>query len=49
MCSSCADILLFAAFKWAASRPSLLTDTNDAFDQVRDLSDCDGRGGGGVD
>lgn len=31
--SSCADILLFAAFKWQASRPSLLTDTNDAFDQ----------------
>ena len=33
MNSSCADILLFAAYKWMSSRPSLLRDTNDAFDQ----------------
>ncbi|KAI9188902.1 pre-mRNA-splicing factor 8 [Blastocladiella emersonii ATCC 22665] len=32
MNSSCADILLFAAFKWAVSKPSLLSDTKDAFD-----------------
>jgi len=33
MNSSAADILLFAAFKWAVSRPSLMADTNDQFDQ----------------
>jgi len=27
MNSSCADILLFAAYKWNISRPSLLADT----------------------
>lgn len=32
MNSSCADILLLAAFKWHMSRPSLLMDTGDAFD-----------------
>ncbi|EKX45108.1 hypothetical protein GUITHDRAFT_87243 [Guillardia theta CCMP2712] len=33
MNSSCADILLFAAYKWHISKPSLLTDSNDQFDQ----------------
>nr|CCA15592.1 PRP8 premRNA processing factor 8 homolog (S. cerevisiae) putative [Albugo laibachii Nc14]CCA16349.1 PREDICTED: similar to CG8877PA putative [Albugo laibachii Nc14] len=32
MNSSCADILLFAAYKWQMSRPSLLHDTKDSFD-----------------
>lgn len=32
MNSSCADILLFAAYKWDVSQPSLLHDTNDQFD-----------------
>jgi pre-mRNA-processing factor 8 len=32
MNSSCADILLFAAYKWNVSKPSLLTDTKDSFD-----------------
>jgi pre-mRNA-processing factor 8 len=32
MNSSCADILLFAAYKWQISRPSLLNDTSDQFD-----------------
>lgn len=32
MNSSCADILLIAAYKWQASRPSLLTDSNDSYD-----------------
>jgi pre-mRNA-processing factor 8 len=32
MNSSCADILLFAAYKWNVSKPSLLHDTKDAFD-----------------
>eukprot|EP00455_Lapot_gusevi_P014731 TRINITY_DN173_c0_g1_i12.p1 TRINITY_DN173_c0_g1~~TRINITY_DN173_c0_g1_i12.p1 ORF type:complete len:1609 (+),score=412.81 TRINITY_DN173_c0_g1_i12:359-4828(+) len=32
MNSSCADILLFAAFKWQISKPSLVTDNNDSFD-----------------
>jgi len=27
MNSSCADILLFAAYKWNVSKPSLMTDT----------------------
>ena len=33
MNSSCADVLLFAAYRWAMSRPSLMADTSDAFDQ----------------
>lgn len=33
MNSSCADILLFAAYKWTMSKPSLMGDTNDVFDQ----------------
>lgn len=32
MNSSCADILLFAAFKWQVSKPSLLTDNKDTFE-----------------
>lgn len=32
MNSSCADILLFAAYKWQISRPSLLNDSSDQFD-----------------
>ena len=32
MNSSCADILLLAAYKWQISKPSLLTDANDNFD-----------------
>lgn len=32
MNSSCADLLLYAAYKWQISRPSLLNDTNDSFD-----------------
>lgn len=32
MNSSCADILLFAAYKWTVSKPSLVTDGSDAFD-----------------
>jgi len=32
MNSSCADLLLFAAYKWNVSKPSLLTDTRDTFD-----------------
>jgi hypothetical protein len=32
MNSSCADVLLFAAYKWQISKPSLLTDSNDQFD-----------------
>ncbi|XP_023634422.1 pre-mRNA-processing-splicing factor 8A isoform X2 [Capsella rubella] len=33
MNSSCADILLFGVCKWAMSKPSLVTDSNDMFDQ----------------
>merc|ERR1719387_2613742 len=33
MNSSCADILLFAAFKWQISKPSLLSEGKDVFDQ----------------
>jgi hypothetical protein len=29
---NCADILLFASFKWQISRPSLITDANDNYD-----------------
>ena len=29
MNSSCADILLFAAYKWQMSKPSLMADVND--------------------
>jgi pre-mRNA-processing factor 8 len=32
MNSSCADILLFAAYKWNVSKPSLLNDQKDNFD-----------------
>ena len=32
MNSSCADILLFAAYKWQVARPSLLHDTKDSYD-----------------
>ncbi|KAM3184921.1 Pre-mRNA-processing-splicing factor 8 [Hymenolepis weldensis] len=32
MNSSCADILLFASYKWPVSRPSLLADTKDTMD-----------------
>jgi pre-mRNA-processing factor 8 len=32
MNSSCADILLFAAYKWQVSKPSLLTDIKDNFE-----------------
>ena len=34
MNSSCADILLFAAYKWNVSRPSLLADTKDVMDST---------------
>ena len=33
MNSSCADILLFAAYKWAMSKPSLVAESKDVFDQ----------------
>lgn len=33
MNSSCADILLFAAYKWPVSKPSLIVDSKDSFDQ----------------
>eukprot|EP00746_Dinoflagellata_sp_MGD_P153981 gnl/MRDRNA2_/MRDRNA2_84578_c0_seq1.p1 gnl/MRDRNA2_/MRDRNA2_84578_c0~~gnl/MRDRNA2_/MRDRNA2_84578_c0_seq1.p1 ORF type:complete len:2332 (+),score=9.13 gnl/MRDRNA2_/MRDRNA2_84578_c0_seq1:810-6998(+) len=33
MNSSCADLLLFAAFKWLISKTSVLAETNDIFDQ----------------
>merc|ERR1719387_938818 len=33
MNSSCADLLLFAAFKWLISKTSLMADVNDLFDQ----------------
>ncbi len=32
MNSSCADILLFAAYKWQVSKPSLIGEPNDSFD-----------------
>jgi pre-mRNA-processing factor 8 len=32
MNSSCADILLFAAYKWNVSKPSLLNDNKDTMD-----------------
>lgn len=32
MNSSCADILLFASYKWQVSNPSLVSQTNDTFD-----------------
>lgn len=28
-----ADILLFAAYRWSMSKPSLMADSNDSFDQ----------------
>lgn len=33
MNSSCADVLLFAAYKWQMSKPSLMAEPKDAFDQ----------------
>jgi len=33
MNSSCADILLFAAYKWPVAKPSLMADSSDQFDQ----------------
>ena len=33
MNSSCADVLLFAAFKWQISKPSLIQEQKDVFDQ----------------
>ncbi|KAL3690748.1 hypothetical protein R1sor_004399 [Riccia sorocarpa] len=33
MNSSCADILLFAAYKWPMSKPSLVSESKDVFDQ----------------
>ena len=33
MNSSCADVLLFAAFKWPVSKPSLMGEERDVFDQ----------------
>ena len=32
LCVAIADILLLAAYKWQMSRPSLMTDSNDAYD-----------------
>lgn len=32
MNSSCADILLFAAYRWNMCKPSLMADQNDVFD-----------------
>eukprot|EP01083_Nonionella_stella_P133277 405152_1 len=32
MNSSCADVLLFAAYKWQVSKPSLLSDASEAYD-----------------
>lgn len=32
MNSSCADILLFASFKWPISKPSLLHEPRDSYD-----------------
>ena len=32
MNSSCADVLMFASFKWQSAKPSLLHDTRDSFD-----------------
>ncbi|KAM7446265.1 Pre-mRNA-processing-splicing factor8 [Porites harrisoni] len=34
MNSSCADILLFAAYKWNVSKPSILADSNDIMDST---------------
>ncbi|RKP19772.1 PROCN-domain-containing protein, partial [Rozella allomycis CSF55] len=34
MNSSCADILLFATYKWNVSKPSLLYDSRDSFDGI---------------
>ncbi|KAA8494906.1 Pre-mRNA-processing-splicing factor 8 [Porphyridium purpureum] len=36
MNSSCADLLLFASYKWPVSRPSLLTDSDHNFANVND-------------
>ena len=34
MNSSCADILMFASYKWPISKPSLLADTKDVMDNA---------------
>jgi len=34
MNSSCADILLFAAYKWQMSKPTLMAETNDVRDPI---------------
>merc|ERR1712032_1502 len=34
MNSSCADIMLFAAYKWQVAKPSLLHDTSDSYDNT---------------
>jgi len=34
MNSSCADIVLFAAYKWQVAKPSLLHDTKDSYDSL---------------
>lgn len=34
MNSSCADILLFATYKWPVSKPSLLSDNRDQYDEM---------------
>lgn len=34
MNSSCADLLLFAAYKWNVSKPSLMHDTGDTYDET---------------
>ena len=50
MNSSCADLVLFAAYKWPVSKPSLLHDTKDNYDDGNtsnkywlDVSNPDGR------
>jgi pre-mRNA-processing factor 8 len=40
MNSSCADVLLFAAYKWPVSRPLLLHDTNDVHDGMMTHKFC---------
>ena len=37
MNSSCADILLFAAYKWQMSKPSLMSEGKDVFDKMEEL------------
>ena len=40
MNSSCADILLFAAYKWNVSKPSLLADSKYVFNPVVITKNC---------